>query len=94
MEETLERNALLLARPRRASRRGRRWGWGARYERVFEALRHIYRHRGEGERFCSRLKARLRSSLRYVLVESADAFVKWLSLAMNIERIAIGKTGA
>ncbi len=93
VEETLERNALLLARPRRPSRRGRRRGWAAKYERVFEALRHLYRHRGEGERFCSRLKARLRRSLRYALIESADAFVKWLSLAMNIERVAIGKTG-
>ncbi len=92
VEETLERNAFLLVKPRRPSRRGRRRGWTARYEGVFEALRHLYRHRSEGERFCSRLKARLKRSLRYALVESADALVKWLSLALNVERIATGKT--
>ena len=92
VEETLERNAFLLVKPRRPSRRGRRRGWTARYEGVFEALRHLHRHRSEGERFCSRLKARLKRSLRYALVESADALVKWLSLALNVERIATGKT--
>ncbi|MHA1594751.1 MAG: hypothetical protein ACTSXX_08410 [Candidatus Baldrarchaeia archaeon] len=55
--------------------------------------RHLYRRRSEGERFYSRLKARLRRALRYQLVESADAFVKWLSLALNVERIATGKAG-
>ncbi|MHA1594149.1 MAG: transposase, partial [Candidatus Baldrarchaeia archaeon] len=55
-EKTLERDALLLAKPRRPPRRGRRRGWAAKYERIFEALRHLYRHRSEGERFCSRLK--------------------------------------
>ncbi|MHA1595643.1 MAG: hypothetical protein ACTSXX_13065 [Candidatus Baldrarchaeia archaeon] len=54
-------------------------------------LRHLYRHRGEEERFCSRLKARLRRALRYQLVESADVSVKWPSLALNVERIATGK---
>gem|GEM_PF-4110473 len=69
-------------------------GLSCRVRGVFEALRHLYRHRGEGGRFCSRLKARLRRSLRYTLVESADAFVKWLSLAMNRERVAVGKMDA
>jgi len=93
-EKTLERDALLLAKPRRPPRRGRRRGWAAKYERIFEALRHLYRRRSEGERFCSRLKARLRRALKYQLVEIADAFVKWLSLALNVERIATGKAGA
>ncbi|MHA1594558.1 MAG: hypothetical protein ACTSXX_07405 [Candidatus Baldrarchaeia archaeon] len=88
------KDAPLLTKPRRPPRWGRRQDWGAKYERIFEALKYLYRHRGEGERFCSRLKARLKRALKYHLVDSADAFVKWLSLAMNIERIVIGKTGA
>ncbi|MHA1595077.1 MAG: hypothetical protein ACTSXX_10105 [Candidatus Baldrarchaeia archaeon] len=88
-EKTLERDALLLAKPRRPPRRGRRRGWAAKYERIFEDIKHFYRRRSEGGRFCSRL----RRALRYQLVESADAFVKWLSLALNVERIATGKAG-
>jgi len=62
--KNLERDAPLLTKSRRPPRRERRRGWAAKYERIFEALRHLYRHRGEGERFCSRPKARLRRALR------------------------------
>ncbi|MHA1595385.1 MAG: hypothetical protein ACTSXJ_07860 [Candidatus Baldrarchaeia archaeon] len=78
MREPPERNAFFLVRPKRPSRRGKR------------------RDGPRGTRGSSRLQASLPSqgqgrALGYQLVESADVFVKWLSFALNVERIAAGK---
>ena len=89
-EASVERDLLLLAKPRKPRKGGRRRSRARRLVMLYEACKELYRRRKEGERGCFLLKYAARWRVFYDRIESCRAHVLYLSLAIAVVGVLVG----